>query len=149
MEVGYLSEDPPLIYEIPTSNFLPTFYTFRPGIMEKYNDEDLFEWVFKVYDNFGSPIVSNTVPVVNCADLIESFNDLKDDEKKSMIDALIKPMFQLCPNITSFRMQGNLFSDKKLELEIKKKSGANQKKFASTQIYLIEISRNFKPQDYR
>ena len=118
MEVGYLSEDPQPIYEIPTSNFLTTFYTFRPGIMEKYNDEDLFEWVFNVYDNFGSPIVSKTVPVVNCADLIESFNDLKDDEKKSMIDALIKPMFQLCPNITSFRMQGNLFSDKKLELEI-------------------------------
>ena len=115
----------------------------------EYNDEDLFEWVFGVYDFIGSPILYNTVPVVNCADLIESFNDLKDDEKKSMIDALIKPMFQLCLNITSFRMQGNLFSDKKLELEIKKKSGANQKKFASTQIYLIEISRNFKPQDYR
>jgi len=57
MEVGYLSEDPPLIYEIPTSNFLPTFYTFSKSFTElKYNDKDLFDWKFLVYDYPDYPI---------------------------------------------------------------------------------------------
>ena len=48
MEVGYLSEDPQPIYEIPTSNFLPTFHTLRIGYTGEivYNDEDLFDWKF-------------------------------------------------------------------------------------------------------
>ena len=48
MEVGYLSEDPQPIYEIPTSNFLPTFHTLRIGYTGEivYNDKDLFGWKF-------------------------------------------------------------------------------------------------------
>ena len=144
MEVWYLTEDPLPTYEIPTSNFLPTFYTLRVGLNEiKYNDEDLFELKFYVKDN-SDGFFDKEVPVVNCADLIESFTDLKDDEKKSMIDALVVPKHQLCPNITSFRVQGNLFYKKALRLYIFKKIGADQNKLESTNIYLIEISRNFK-----
>ena len=86
MEVGYLTEDPPLIYEIPTSNFIPTFFT-RRGILSKFNEEDDIGWKFILRSSDESEYTE--VPVVNCADLIESFTDLKDDEKKSMIDALI------------------------------------------------------------
>ena len=86
------------------------------GLTEiKYNDEDLFELKFYVKDN-SDGFFDKEVPVVNCADLIESFTDLKDDEKKSMIDALFRPKYQLCPNITSLRVQGNLFSNKMLKL---------------------------------
>ena len=88
MEVGYLSEDPPLIYEIPTSNFLPTFYTSRNTLTGiKYNEEDVFEWTFSDFDTNGVQW-GEAVGTVNCADLIESFTDLLDDEKKSMIKAL-------------------------------------------------------------
>ena len=104
MELGYLSENPPPFYEIPTSNFLPTFYTRRTEITGNvYNDEDLFYWKFLVGDLFVFPYAIE-VPAVNCAGLIESFTDLEDDEKKSMIDALIEPKHQLCPNITSFKV---------------------------------------------
>ena len=103
MEVGYLSEETPLIYEIPTSNFLPTFHTYRPSLTDVafYNDEDVLDWSFYVLDS-SEGFLDKKVPVVNCVDLIGSFTNLKDDEKKSMIDALIKPKVQLCPNITSF-----------------------------------------------
>ena len=51
MEVGYLSEDPAPIYEIPTSKFLPTFVTLRVGLTQmKYNEEDLVEWKFYIRD---------------------------------------------------------------------------------------------------
>ena len=75
----------------------------------KFNDEDLFEWKFLLHDS-DDGLLDKEVPVVNCADLIESFTDLKDDEKKSMIDTLVLPKYQLCPNITSFRIQGNVIS---------------------------------------
>ena len=90
MEVDYFSEDPhpPIIYEIPTSNFLPTFFTRRIKLIggDEFNEEDLFEWKFVTFSPDSS---GEVVPVVNCAGLIESFTDLKDDEKKSMNDALV------------------------------------------------------------
>ena len=66
-----------------------------------------------------------------------------------MIDALIEPKHSLCPDITSFKIQGNLFPDMRLQLSIYKKGGADEEKLESTGIHLFEISRNFKPQDYR
>ena len=116
MELGYLSENPPLIYKIPTSNFLPTFYTRRTEITGNvFNDEDLLYWRF-IVGEVPALIIAEVIPAVNCASLIESFTDLEDDEKKSMIDALIEPKHQLCPNMTSFKVQGNMFPRKNLML---------------------------------
>ena len=50
-----------------------------------------------------------------------------------MVDALIEPKYQLCPNITSFKVQGtNLLTRKNISLKVYQKRGASEKKVTET-----------------
>ena len=57
----------------------------------------------------------------------------------------------LCPDISSFEVQGDLFTIKGLVLTVKQKPNLTpdqQEKAKKTDIYVIETSRSFNPAFY-
>ena len=60
---------------------------------------------------------------MRCEELINSFN-IKEEEKTSMLSELTYPNM-LCPNITSFKVNGDILTNDYLELSVDIKKGAN------------------------
>ena len=90
-----------MIYDVPTSFFLPTFavianFTYQNEQKDWLsNNSSLFNWYYVTDDN-------NYYEAVKCVDLVNSFVELELGERESIIAEIVYPEIMLCPNITSF-----------------------------------------------
>ena len=74
---------------------------------------------------------------------------MSDKERKLIIEEIQQPDFTLCPNITEFKVQGELlFGKSYLSLKVTRTElAATSANFAV--VYLTEISRVFEPEFYQ
>ena len=62
--------------------------------------------------------VYEEIPTVTCADLIDSWTDLKLDERAALKAEFLNPENSLCPNTTSFQVKGGSVGDTNLSLMV-------------------------------
>ena len=56
---------------------------------------------------------------VNCVDLVKTFTELKSGEIDSIISEMAYPGVMLCPNTTSFPVEGGLLGSSSFSLDVR------------------------------
>ena len=113
--VGYLSREAYTTYDIPVSQFLPTFaivsnyYTGVSPADWVVNDNTTFTWYFD--QQISSDILLPPIAAVSCVELISNMQDLEEQERESILNEIFYKEFMLCPNVTSFQIRGGQLGD--------------------------------------
>ena len=70
----------PDAYKVPTSNFLPSFFTvsYDDNGKKVYNDANLFEWKYLYYGG------DDVIETVKCINFIETLPNLTDKERNAL-----------------------------------------------------------------
>ena len=101
--VSYLGREETDPYLIPLRNFLPNFAVTTINIDQEIfdvNNSTNWYWFWTIDGKERHDVES-----VSCKSLINTWTDLKDEERSSLIDELYGP-FMLCPNLTEFYVEG-------------------------------------------
>ena len=84
---------------------MPTFFLITSvDDYVYYNDKDYFYWeMWQVNSTYPDGHVIDTIL---CADLINSWTDLSEGERDSLLEEIIYPEYMLCPNTESIYVEG-------------------------------------------
>ena len=110
MSVDYFDKTNTVSYDVPVTSFLPTIAvcdSFWDTIVERKTDgcNNVDYWDVYFVQQGAVEAYWEYIPAVNCEDLIESWEDVSYEKKNSFFKELQFPG-QLCPNVTSFEIEG-------------------------------------------
>ena len=138
---------------MPITEFLPIFTvgTFNKedktsGSFDAHiNDEEYYTFYFTQHSDDDERLVQYAA--VNCVELINGWTKISDEERNSFISQIPLKKDSLCPNMTEFRVKGELFGKTMLQLRINPTKKATRQRLIGV-VALSTITRDFDPSFY-
>ena len=137
-----------MVYEVPTTSFLPTVAIARlDDDFKLFDFNNLDDWLIQFTMNWSNGTYIE-LPSINCSDLINSWTSITEEEKAEFINELAFKNQMLCPNTTSFFVEGTDYGEANLDVIIISNPDISESALINSVVLTSDITRYFNPQHY-